>query len=93
MKTQATKSGPSGRIKSTCALMALAGVLALPAATALADSKDGTFPTADQVGGQVYVEPVGVGKKLPRMLGDRRRVHVENSDHLVQTDDRILSQM
>ncbi|MCD6707876.1 MAG: redoxin family protein [Thiobacillus sp.] len=65
MKTQATKSGPSGRIKSTCALMALAGVLALPAATALADSKDGTFPTADQVGGQVYVEPVGVGKKLP----------------------------
>lgn len=59
------ENGPSGRIKSTCVLMALAGVLALPAATALADSKDGEFPTADQVGGQVYVEPVGVGKKLP----------------------------
>lgn len=55
----------SGRIKSTCALMSLAGMLALPAGTALADSKDGTFPTADQVGGQVYIEPIGVGKKLP----------------------------
>ena len=65
MELQTRENGPSGRIKSTCALMALAGVLALPAATVLADSKDGTFPTADQVGGQVYIEPVGVGKKLP----------------------------
>ncbi len=55
----------SGRIKSTCALMSLAGMLALPAGTVLADSKDGTFPTAEEVGGQVYIEPIGVGKKLP----------------------------
>lgn len=33
--------------------------------TALADSKDGVFPSADQVGGQVYTEPLKVGEKFP----------------------------
>jgi hypothetical protein len=32
---------------------------------ALADSKDGVFPSAEQVGGQVYVEPIKVGSKFP----------------------------
>jgi hypothetical protein len=32
---------------------------------ALADSKDGIFPSADQVGGQVYPEPIQVGAKFP----------------------------
>ncbi|MCD6707591.1 MAG: redoxin family protein [Thiobacillus sp.] len=45
--------------------MSLASLLALPVGTALADSKDGTFPTAEQVGGQVYIDPVAVGNKLP----------------------------
>lgn len=45
--------------------MSLASLLALPVGAALADSKDGTFPTADQVGGQVYIDPVAVGQKLP----------------------------
>ncbi len=33
--------------------------------TALADSKDGVFPSAEQVGGQVYVDPIKVGTKFP----------------------------
>jgi len=38
----------------------------LQAATvALATSKDGIFPTADQVGGQVYTEPLKPGTKFP----------------------------
>lgn len=32
---------------------------------ALADSKDGVFPTAEQVGGQVYPDPIQVGAKFP----------------------------
>lgn len=32
---------------------------------ALADSKDGVFPSADQVGGQVYVEPIKIGSAFP----------------------------
>lgn len=65
MKIRASENRASGRIKSICVSMSAAALLALPAGAALADSKDGTFPTADQVGGQVYTEPVGVGKKLP----------------------------
>ncbi|HEY9097814.1 MAG TPA: redoxin family protein [Thiobacillus sp.] len=45
--------------------MSLATLLALPVGAALADSKDGAFPTAEEVGGQVYIDPVAVGKKLP----------------------------
>jgi hypothetical protein len=45
--------------------MSLASLLALPMGAALADSKDGTFPTAEQVGGQVYIDPVAVGQKMP----------------------------
>ncbi len=65
MKIRASQNRASGRIKSTCTFMSLATLLALPVGMALADSKDGTFPTAEQVGGQVYIDPVAVGKKLP----------------------------
>ena len=65
MKRRASKDRMSGRIKVTCALLSLTGLLAMPAGTALADSKDGTFPTAEEVGGQVYIDPVAVGKKMP----------------------------
>lgn len=65
MKSFERKSRGSGRMKATCALMSLAGIIALSSNEAIATSKDGVFPSADQVGGQVYVEPVGAGKKLP----------------------------
>lgn len=52
-------------MRSTCTFMSLASLLALPVGAALADSKDGTFPTAEQVGGQVYIDPVAVGQKMP----------------------------
>lgn len=65
MKLQATKNRTSGRIKAACTLISLASLLALPAGMALADSKDGIFPSADEVGGQVYIDPVAVGKKMP----------------------------
>ncbi len=66
MQIRAATHRMSGRIKSTYAVMSLAGGLVfLPAGSVLADSVDGTFPTAEQVGGEVYVEPVAVGKKLP----------------------------
>lgn len=65
MKIRASQNRVRGRIKSTCTFMSLASLLALPVGAALADSKDGTFPTAEQVGGQVYIDPVAVGNKLP----------------------------
>ncbi|HQT69993.1 MAG TPA: TlpA disulfide reductase family protein [Thiobacillus sp.] len=65
MKIRASQNRVRGRIKSTCTFMSLAGLLALPVGAALADSKDGTFPTAEQVGGQVYIDPVAVGQKMP----------------------------
>ena len=65
MKIRASQNRVRGRIKSTCTFMSLASLLAVPVGTALADSKDGTFPTAEQVGGQVYIDPVAVGKKMP----------------------------
>jgi hypothetical protein len=46
-------------------LLAIAGLLALPVGTCLADSHDGLFPNAAQVGGQVYIDPVAPGNKLP----------------------------
>lgn len=54
-----------GRLRSACTFMSLASLLALPVGSALADSKDGTFPTAEEVGGQVYIDPVAVGRKMP----------------------------
>ena len=62
---EARKGGVIGRARTVCALMSLAGLLALPGGAALADGKDGTFPTAEQVGGEVYIEPIAPGKKLP----------------------------
>lgn len=64
MKLRARNNRASGRIKSACTYVSLAGLLALPMQS-WADSKDGTFPTAEQVGGQVYINPIAVGKKLP----------------------------
>lgn len=39
--------------------------LLLGATVALATSKDGIFPTADQVGGQVFTEPLKPGTEFP----------------------------
>lgn len=41
------------------------GLLAASVGAVMADSKDGVFPSAEQVGGEVFIEPVAVGKKLP----------------------------
>lgn len=65
MKIRASENRTSRRIKVVCASMSVAALLVLPAGVALADSKDGNFPTAEEVGGQVYIDPVTVGKKLP----------------------------
>ena len=62
---EARKGRGIGRARNVCALMALAGLLAVPVGAALADSHDGTFPTAEQVGGEVYIDPIAPGKKLP----------------------------
>lgn len=65
MKLQVRHDRSSARIKAACALGSVVGLLALPAGPVLADVKDGSFPTAEQVGGQVFVDPVAAGKKLP----------------------------
>lgn len=54
-----------GRARTICVLLAMAGMMALPSVPAFASSKDGTFPTAEEVGGQVYIDPIAPGKKLP----------------------------
>lgn len=43
----------------------VAASLALAPAYALSTSKDGIFPTAEQVGGQVYISPVKPGTPFP----------------------------
>lgn len=65
MELQVRHNRSSGRIKAACTFVSLASLLAVPVGAALADSKDGTFPTAEQVGGQVYIDPVAVGQKMP----------------------------
>jgi len=45
--------------------LAAIGLLALSSACAFATSKDGIFPSADQVGGQVYVNPIKPGSSFP----------------------------
>ena len=65
LEMEARKGGVAGRVRTVCALMSLAGLLALSNGVVLADGKDGTFPTADQVGGEVYIDPIAPGKKLP----------------------------
>lgn len=50
--------------RRTTLALALCLAAALPAA-ARADSKDGVFPTADQVGGQVFPKGVDVGAQFP----------------------------
>jgi hypothetical protein len=41
------------------------GFLVLASTCAFATSKDGIFPSADQVGGQVYLDPLKVGTRFP----------------------------
>ena len=56
----------SGRLRVGCSLVASALLLALQApGTALADSKDGIFPTADQVGGEVFPKGIQPGDSFP----------------------------
>lgn len=50
------------QLAAALAASGLAMGLALPAH---ADSKDGTFPTAEQVGGEVYQAPLKIGSILP----------------------------
>lgn len=50
--------------RRTTLALALCLAAALPAA-ARADSKDGVFPTADQVGGQVFPKGVEIGTQFP----------------------------
>lgn len=53
------------RMRQVASALFAAGLLAASVGAVLADSKDGVFPSADQVGGEVFIEPVAVGKKLP----------------------------
>jgi hypothetical protein len=50
------------QLATAVAALGLAMGCALPA---YADSKDGIFPTADQVGGEVYQAPLKIGSNLP----------------------------
>ena len=53
-----------GQSKFATALVAAGLVIGL-ALPAYADSIDGTYPTADQVGGEVYQAPLKIGSTLP----------------------------
>lgn len=55
-------SGGLGR-PSLTVVCGLVGLLA--AGSALADSKDGVFPRAEQVGGDVFPKSLGAGQKFP----------------------------
>lgn len=56
----------SGRLRVGCSLLTSALVLALQSpGAALADSKDGIFPTADQVGGEVFPKGIQPGDSFP----------------------------
>lgn len=55
-----------GRLTVGCSAVAGALMLALAApGTAVADSKDGRFPTADEVGGEVFPRGVQAGDRFP----------------------------
>lgn len=60
-----SRAGKTGRSRAGVGALVAFGCLALSPLCAVATSKDGIFPTADQVGGQVYVEPVKPGAKFP----------------------------
>lgn len=54
------------RVRSWVYMAGLAGALSMLAApSAMADSKDGIFPTADQVGGEVFPNATKPGDKFP----------------------------
>jgi len=53
---------PQRQIVAALGMLGLTVSLALPV---YADSKDGTFPSADQVGGQVYRDPLKIGSAFP----------------------------
>lgn len=62
-----------------------AGLLTASVGAVQADSKDGVFPSADQVGGEVFIEPVAVGKKLPT------DIDLYNSDAKKVDFDKLLA--
>ena len=59
-----SRAGKAGRSRAVVSALA-AGYLALAPLHAFSTSKDGIFPTADQVGGQVYTDPVKPGTPFP----------------------------
>ena len=65
LQTKQWKAGGCTQFRAVPTLLAIAGLLALPVGPCLADSHDGIFPNAEQVGGQVYIDPVSPGNKLP----------------------------
>lgn len=63
--TEERKGGVRSRAKAVYALATLTGLAVLHGGPAMADSKDGMFPTAEMVGGQVYIDPIAPGNRLP----------------------------
>src|SRR5574340_506162 len=57
---------PASPLKTTACALAAFGCLAFTPLTASATSKDGIFPSASEVGGQVYVQPLTPGSPFPR---------------------------
>ena len=60
-----SKAGAAKRVTALIGTSAAAGWLALSPLSVSATSKDGIFPTAAEIGGQVYIEPVKVGSRFP----------------------------
>lgn len=58
------RGGAFSRISSLLIVIGFA-TLQIFSSAAMADGKDGVFPTADQVGGEVYPDPIKVGAKFP----------------------------
>lgn len=58
------RGGAFSRISSLFVALSFAS-LQMFSSAAMADSKDGVFPTAEQVGGEVYPDPIKVGAKFP----------------------------
>lgn len=65
-KTASIRKGSGAFSRRASLLVALGfAFLQMFSSAAMADSKDGVFPTAEQVGGQVYPDPIKVGAKFP----------------------------
>lgn len=62
------KPNVKNRLNVACSIASLGialGMSALGTGTIWADSKDGVFPTAAQVGGEVFAKTLGPGEKFP----------------------------